>query len=409
MVSFDNSFLGALTGNKPMRIFTTEENSLLHPVDDSQWYPVRKAKLRDYLYLFEYSEIDYAGAYKYFKTKGDFAAGACSALRSGNIYGRNFDWYYSNQAEFVVSTPHTSDMNATIGVAGGFRALTEEYVSTAGKSKLYKMVPFQLQDGINEYGLTASYNVVSTDYGKNVAMPSGEQLEEICALMLVRYILDFFSTAAEAVAFVKEHCKVYFPKALHDVDYELQVMVADQSNTFIITFVENHTEVIDVTDAAPYITNFSRYNVILNEDGTVFTPATQTEEGNAHDTNKISLRGAGLERFNIIAEQYSGISDEADMRALLDDLRYTKMYVTAPDTASPAWLTEYTGGNLTVVSDPLDFADIEELAGQAYVDRDRDNPNTWQTMHSVIYDMSSKVLKIRVQETDEEDVLPLKL
>lgn len=126
------------------------------------------------------------------------------------------------------------------------------------------------------------------------------------------------------------------------------------------------------------------------------------------DTNHITLHGAGLERFNIIAQEYAGIEDIEDMRTLLDNLRYTKMYITAPDTADPAWLTEYCGGLLTVKTAPIGFEEIEEQAGQAYTDRDRDNPKTWQTVHAVIYDISTKTMYLRAQENSTEFELPLK-
>lgn len=407
-IEMDNALLAAKAGGAHLRLFTPEEDVILNAVDDPFGYPTRKTKLQDYLYYFEYNGLNYEEAYKYFKRNGDFTPGACSSVRKGTLYGRNFDWYYSNEAEFVVQSLHTDECNGSIGVAGGFSALTPETVDLSGNKKLYKMIPFQLQDGINEHGLIASYNVVSTDYGKNVALPTGTQELEINAIMLVRYILDHFAEAETAAAYIQEHCKVYFPKALHESDYEMHVMLADAEKTLILEFAANATEIIDVTEDAPYMTNFHRLNVELNADNTVFTPATQTEDDNAYDTNHISLHGAGLERFNIITAEYDDISDNATMRQLLDDLRYTKMYITAPETADPAWLTEYVGGELTVKREPEAFEEIEERAGAAYDDRDRDNPKTWQTMHAVIYDMESKMMYIRVQETDDEDMLELK-
>lgn len=409
MITFDNALLAAKNGGKQMRKFSQEELALLNPAeDDPHGYPVRKGKLADYLYYTVFEGLNYEEAYKYFRSRGDYRPAACSAIRKGIFYGRNLDWYYSDEAEFVVQSNKYEGIYASIGVAGGFGKLTDEYVENTEKDKLYKMIPFQLQDGINEYGVVASYNVVPTDYGHNVVEPAVSKELEIDAIMLVRYILDHFMTAEAAAEYIRDYCRVIFPKALHAANYELQVMIADQDATLLLNFADNETNIIDVTEDAPYITNFHRLNVELNRGGTVYTPATMTETENAFDTNHITLHGAGLERFNIIAEAYAGLGEIEDMRALLDDLRYTKMYITAPDTADPAWLTEYCGGSLTVKTDPEDFKDIEEAAGQAYTDRDRDDPKTWQTVHSVIYDISTKTMYVRVQENAEEFKLPLK-
>lgn len=362
--------------------------------DSKKGYPAYNSKVEDYLYQSYYPTLDYDNAYQIFKEEGDFPAlGACSALRKDNLFGRNLDWYYSNQVDFIVKTPHTDSYRATIGIAGGIEELTKDFVESGESSELYKLVPFRLQDGINESGVVACMNVVPTDYGKNVAIPTEEEEVEICSRMLVRYILDNFDTALEAVNYVKKHCKVYFAKSLHDINYEVHIMVADENATFILEFVDGATEIIDVTSDAPYMTNFHRYGVTLNGDNTVETPAT----GDAIETNGITEYGAGLERFNIIANDY----DTKSVREILEEIKYTNTYTLTEDV----WYSEFVGGDLKVNSAVEDFIEIVELARQAYEDRSRDEAITWHTTHAVIYDLDSKNAIIRTQEgiTDYTD------
>lgn len=359
--------------------------------------PAFTTKLQDYAYKFDYPTLDYAGAYKHFAEEQNAPTNACSTLRNGNFVGRQLDWLYSNMADVVVRTPHTAQYKKVIGTAGGMSNITEAYIQAHSTSEKYKLIPFYLQDGINEDGLFACMNVVPTDYGVNTAIPTGTQEVEINALMLVRFVLDRFSTASEAANYIKEHCKVFFPVELHQDNYETHIFLTSGNTSYAVEFINNATEIVDIS-ATPYMTNFHRYGVTLNADNTVMTPAT----GDAIEVNGITEYGQGLERFNIIASGIDGVTDKAKMRVLLDELTYTRMYSTNPDYANPEWLTELVGGDLKVNSAVSAFADATSAAGQAYTDRDRNNPKTWQTTHSVIYDLANKTMSICFQEDSAE-------
>lgn len=368
-------------------------------------------KIKDYLFETYYGVIDYGNAYAYFASQADpIDMGACSAARNGNWYGRNLDWTYDENAEFIVHTPHVAGRYASLAVAGGIPGLTNDVVTSEEYNALYKIVPFRLYDGINEHGVIINMNVVPTDNGTNVSIPTEQEEVTISAQMLVRYVLDYFKTASEAVDYIQKHMKIYFSNSLHDHNYELHFMVADEEKTYLVEFAENAAIVVDMSDDADsniagkaYMTNFYLNDITLNDDGTVYTPGTQTADYNAKDTNGITDCGAGLERYNYIVDAYDSANTKDGMRAMMNGLKYTRTYSTATDAAEPVWLTEYVGVlGLTVISDPEDFDAVVQYAGGLFNDRTRTDGLTWQTVHSAVYDIENRALNIIVQEDDEE-------
>lgn len=368
-------------------------------------------KIKDYLFETYYGVIDYGNAYAYFASQADpIDMGACSAVRNGNWYGRNLDWTYDNNAEFIVHTPHVAGRYASLAVAGGIPGLTNDVVTSEEYNALYKIVPFRLYDGINEYGVIINMNVVPTDNGINVSIPTEQEEVTISAQMLVRYVLDYFKTASEAVDYIQKHMKIYFSNSLHEHSYELHFMVADEEKTYLVEFANNAAVVVDMSDDADsniagkaYMTNFYLNDITLNDDGTVYTPETQTADYNAKDTNGITDCGAGLERYNYIVDAYDSANTKDGMRAMMNGLKYTRTYSTAPDAADPVWLTEYVGvQGLTVISDPEDFDAVVQYAGGMFNDRSRVDGLTWQTVHSAVYDIENRALNIIVQEDGEE-------
>lgn len=348
-------------------------------------------------YLFEvwYDSLDYDGAYAYFLEQKEPIMGACSGVRKGKWFGRNLDWTYDQNAEFVVHIPRIEGRYASVGVVGGFAALTEAFVRSSANSDLYKVLPFQMYDGRNEHGLTVSINVVPTDYGENESIPTGESQVTISSRMVIRYLLDHFATAYEAGKFMQEHMTIYFPKTLHDMHYETHWMIADKQKTYLVEIIENQVVLTDISERA-YMTNFHQSFFTPNSDGTVMTPET----GDAVLQNGVTEHAAGLERFNLIAENYGGIQSLEDMAALLEKLRYTRAYSTSKNPANPIWYSEFVDGDLKVNSPITEFADIYDLAGIAYAGRSRDTGYTWQTVHSSIYDIESGELHICPQETN---------
>lgn len=67
-------------------------------------------KIEDYLYSIEYNKVNYDAGAEYLK-KYKVNLGGCSSVAAGNIYGRNYDWYYDNSISFITKVndaPHKS-------------------------------------------------------------------------------------------------------------------------------------------------------------------------------------------------------------------------------------------------------------------------------------------------------------
>lgn len=361
------------------------------------------AKIKPYLYNVGFLSIDYEYAKSYFESHDIPVSGACSAVRNGNLYGRQFDWTYDETVEFVVDIPQCGNRFASLGIAGSISALTEESMSGDIEDAM-KLVPFFTQDGINEYGLTVSTLVVPSEGNSNVSVPTVEQRESLCGIMLVRYMLDHFKTAHEAVNYISKYVSVWFPSKLHEMDYEQHYIVADKTDTYILEFVNNAAVITDVSDH-PYTTNFLINDVIFNEDGTVYTPATLAS-GSPTTDNHITDHGSGLERYNLIADGYSTCNTIEGMRALLSELNYTRAYSTSEDPSDPYWYTEFVANDIHCDSTVSEFSEVVEEAGTAYSSRTR-NGATWQTVHSVVYDISAKTMSLITQEDGLELIFDL--
>ena len=359
-------------------------------------------KCADYLYCIEYDSIDYNYANKYFENNDASApSGACSSVCTDKYYGRNFDWKYDNSAEFVVHVQAHAGRYESHGIAGGIEEFTDEFVASGTSSDNYRILPFRLRDGQNEHGLICSTNVVPTDYGTNISVPTGEQTSSICGTMLVRYILDHFKTALEACEYIAEHVSVWFSQSLIDMGYEQHYMLKDPNSVYCLEFINNEAVYFDISEH-PYLTNFYIYGLTLNDDGTVYTPYTQDSVHNAIDTNGVTENGCGLERWNIIANAYSDLTDKDSMESLMESIKYSNAY-TITD-ADDVWYTEFVHINDLGTGTPYtDYSEVVGMARDAYSERTRDDENpVWQTVHSVIYDVASRRMYVKVQEDEFE-------
>lgn len=360
-------------------------------------------RVRQYLYEVEYDCIDYDAAYEYFKSREvPAAAGACTSMVSGGVFGRNYDWMYDNGVEFIVRTKGDGPRRSVIGVSGRLQGLEDDFVASGEYSELYGILPFVLVDGVNSSGLAMSVNVVpAKDRGVNLkAYPSGEVEAEICTQMLIRYVLDRFDSASWAAEWIGRHAMLFTPAAREEMGYEHHFLIADAHSSWVVELVDNRVQVMNVggDGMKPVITNFHIYGVTPNEDGTLYTPAT----GDAHESNGVTPHGAGLERYNLAVAGLDGAATVQGMRSLLDNLAYTRTYSTSEHAATdPRWDTEFVGTegtDLTVSSPTGAFDTVQRMAGAAFLERDRNEPLLWQTVHSSVYDLEARSLHLVVQE-----------
>ena len=353
--------------------------------------------VEDYLYNTTYDSLDYKFAYDYMKNNKPIPnIGACSSVRNGNWYGRNFDWTYDESPDFIIKTPHTADRFATVGVAN-ISKMTDEFVKSGEQSEYYRIAPFLLVDGINEYGVVANINVVPQDKGITYGTtPAIELKNELCSLMIVRFVLDHFKTAEEAVNYLRDYTSIYVPQQLIDMNYEAHFMIADPEETYVVEFVDNEISIV----RSNYMTNFHLTGVTYDSNGKVVI----NRDGSNRNRSNITLNGSGLERFNLIVENYSSANSKNGMRNLMNQLTYTNSYNPEYENF---WYTEFVGvDGLNVTSPTYQFFSVIQSEAEKFNNRSR-NPEseyygTWQTTHSSVYDIENRKLYLIVQEGNNE-------
>lgn len=359
-----------------------------HPINDFRYIQ----KLENYLYKVTYDNLDKEFADEYFRTHY-FNLGGCSSVRKGSLYGRNYDWYYDNTPEFIVSVPAIKGENsrhASIAVCPGLGGLTDEFVSSREYSDLYKVVPFAVLDGMNDAGLVCNINIVPAgDNGITTGTtPLIEKREELNIYTVLRFVLDNFDRVYDAVTYLRDYCSIKMINTA-DTKIEAHYMFADQYRTWVVEFVDNEMQIIDISNTRPYMTNFYLYGMEFdNTTGLV-------------DRTSLTPHGSGVERYELIASKYSNINNSSDMMNLLHtDLKFTNAYDT---DFSPYWYTEFVGdyetfGDVTVTSPISAFEPVVNYAVNEFNHRNRNTKTTWQTVHSIVYDMDRKSFELIPQE-----------
>lgn len=359
-------------------------------------------QLQPYLYSIEYSELDYEAARKYFATHFVPVSGACTALRKGNLLGRNYDWTFDKQVEFLVRTKAHNGRLATIGVAGSISALTTDTIGEY--SDEFKYMPFRMLDGMNEKGLTANVNMLNHDEQRSLPIegttPMIEERESICSAMLVRYVLDNFTTPQEACGYIRDYVRVYPP--YHDgKTTDLHFSLTNKEQLYYLCFEPDNsgvfrTAIADVKDQPlPFVmTNFRMWwaqRIYDSETGKYDRFADPNYQ-------YVEKYGMGIERANLCLQF---VQDTETTQSVLDfmniDLRYTEAYAPLGD-----WLTEFVGPysqeDLARDSAPEEFERILGIVRQRYAERSRETALTWQTVHSVVYDLDTLTMQLVVQQ-----------
>lgn len=356
-------------------------------------YPQAK-KLDEYLYAKNY--VSYNGP-EGIDMDAD-APGGCSSFHVGNFVGRNFDWYYDERATFILRCSMPGK-HRSIGVAS-CSALTNQIAASGHFVPSYDALPWYTLDGINDAGVYASINVVPNDIAGGItdAIPTEEQLVTLDGRQVVRYILDNFATADEAYEQLHKHAKITANHSLSTMKYTLHAMVADVSGTcFVMEIINGSLKRVE----SDISTNFWVYGTTCatERNSTVYTNADSPEH-KATELNGITPMGSGLERWNLIASHLS--SGGNDHRAMLNRILYTHAYDRDVDNV---WCSEFVGsygdGAVITVDTPSDT----ELMGyvldgslELFKHRVRGDHNTWQTLHSSLYNLSDLTLNLVSQE-----------
>lgn len=358
----------------------------------------RIEKIHDYVHEIWYDGADYSFA----PLLPHSPLGCCTSIRHGKFFARNLDWQYSECCEFFVHTPAVNGRHAVDGFGGNIPALTKSVVESGEWNAAYNWLPLSIADGHNDAGLCASMNVVPTKTAPNTyerTTGTNPTKPTLNGLMIVRYILDNHTDALHAAEDIRDNWNVVMPHT-DTFDEELHFLIADKTQTIVLEFVGNEAVIIQKPDQEGYITNFRLNGVEYNEyDDLVI------------DT--IEPFGQGVERWE---EIYNGISEYLTIENLLNDLKILYFTHAYNDDRQYYRRTDFAGlhDELTVQAafdTPSVYDATLSAAHQAYLDRTRDG-QTWQTTHSVVYDIETGECLFRTQQdestaTRRDMVLPI--
>lgn len=324
-------------------------------------------------YLYEISYNDYAEDVEGVTHQFSEAFG-CSSVRNGNFYGRNFDFIFNDAPEFVVRMSAKDGRHASIGVATHY-GLREVQLQQGKYDKQLDLIPNLTLDGINDAGVIASINVApgAEDVGELTGTnPSGKDLN---SAFTVRYILDNASSADEAIELLKS--RNIYGSAVDGL--YIHIMIADKDKTYVVEFINNEMVAQEKTGTDQIMTNFY---VNLPE---------YTEHA------------VGIERYNILKENYAQGSTFSGMRELMMRVKYSNAYAYSTEP----WYSEVlTQSDMAYINTPefAQYYDIYENVQKDYwnfVTNDIRNPankSFWHTTHNSVYDIERHALRLTVQE-----------
>ena len=318
-------------------------------------------------YLFEMSYSDYSADLS--ASFGGQGGMACSAVRNGNFYGRNLDFYYNDMAEVVVHMAAKEGRFASVAVCGNL-GVRQADVERGLSEEAFLALPGKAFDGVNERGVAANINVVPADdtgplTGTNPGKP------RMHATSIVRFVLDRASTAAEAVKLLGDYD--IFGSFGH---YSMHFMINDEKETYIVEFIDNKL-------------TWTKQNIMVNF---------------YHTLPEVTPFGSGVERYGILKANYAEGATLDGMCKLMQRVKYSQAYDPA---TKPAWYSEFVmckgpdGRKLTTKSPREDYAGV--LADMAVKNANRTRENgaangIWQTVHTSVYDIAARKLRLFVQE-----------
>lgn len=313
----------------------------------------------------------------------------CSAVRNGNFYGRNLDFNINEICEFIIRTEATATRpHASIGVANTcLTTITNDMVKAGLPDSLLKYIPWMTMDGINDAGLVCNINVVNaSDIKEHPHTHTNEGAPQIMVMFLVRALLDNCGSVEEAKTFILSHDIRPIPTT-----WDGHIMIADHLHTVIVEFTGEETPV-KFTETN-IMTNF--YNYLLARDG-IFPK-----------------HACGMERYNILSENYASSNSMEGMWNLLKMVRYTLTYDVNND---PFWCSEYYDvlkiptfdeypmshwTKDTVLAEEKPAAEVAAYEEYARTGRYKLEDGLWFTTHNSTYNIADKTLWVTIREKYE--------
>lgn len=353
----------------------------------------------DYLHEVWFTNVDYDLGRQHMKDPNVYAVGMCSSFKYGDYFGRNFDWIYDERPTFVCHIPKIGKRYASLNISNGPTFLKESMIKSGEYKKYLSLLPFYTLDGINERGVVCNNNVVPKDNFEGPSVPQIEVKDTINGIMLNRYILDNFADAASAASYIRDYISIEIPPRLLEMGYKMHWLISSGDETYVLEVINGINTIALLSEGEAIITNFNRIPVKFNLNGTVYSPGYKDPGQKPTIDNNLAPLAAGLERHNYLVKNIKSVVSEAKARQLLRDIYYTRTYRTSPRPSDEPWYSECVGiKDITVDSEPEAIEPILRYLDQLYLNRDRNRPDTWQTVHSSVYSISKKTLNLTVQE-----------
>ena len=298
---------------------------------------------------------------------------ACSSVRNGDFVGRNFDYFQNSCPTFVIRTTAKEDRYATIGV-GRLAKINSEMVDDGLPQEKLDLLPWFLLDGMNEKGLVINSNVVyKSDWGVVPHTGTNPDAPELNAAFLIRPLLDNCANVDEAVAYLQNYNITPMPSDIMDLHF----MISDPDKTVVVEIINNEF----VVKEHNIMTNY-----FVNVDG-------------------IPEHPDGLERMQILQENYEEGNTMEGMYNLMQRVKYTNSYIVSNGWYSELGLTYEQLQNVSDEAKAYVQMEQEEYKDElTYIEKNgfRTNTEWWDTAHNSTYDIKNGKLWITVHERYEE-------
>ena len=329
-------------------------------------------KVADMLYEVTYdeysSEIPVGSFFE--EMSGDMA---CSCVRNGDFVGRNFDYFMNQCPTFVIRTTAKEDRYATIGV-GRLAKINSGTVDEGLSQQKLELLPWLLLDGMNEKGLVVSSNVVfKTDWGEVPHTGTNPDAPELNAILLIRPLLDNCATVDEAVAYLQNYNITPMDSEITDLHF----MISDPEKTYVLEIYNNEIVVKEQNIMTNYFINI----------------------------DEMPEHPDGLERMQILTENYNEGKTMEGMYSLMQRVKYTNSYYTSNGWYSELGLTYEQLQNVSEEAKAYLQMSQEEFEDELeYVKKNglRETTEWWDTVHNSIYDIKGGKLWVTVHERYEE-------
>lgn len=321
-------------------------------------------------YLFEVTVDDYSSEAPNNLTSAATREFGCSAVRNGNYYGRNLDFFISEAAEFVVRTPAKEGRHAVLGIARLFQ-MTDAEIEAGLTPEQFALIPWGMFDGINDAGLICNMNVTPAEDSGIPHTSPNPGAPDINCIFLVRALLDNCATIEEAKTFVATHNII----GVNMGGFDLHFMIADPENTVVLEFIDNQAV-------------YTETNIMTN-----FLVATLPE---------YTPHADGVERYDILKANYAEGETMEGMWNLLRRVRFSQAY---DPTTEPFWVSEnftepfniQTPEAEVIASEKVqtDIANFKHFAETGEYSADM---HLWFTVHNSTYDIANRTLWVTIRE-----------